>query len=148
MLFSHHFMANKQERKTSMHLGKVIQGPSDSLRSYVKRFNLEMLQIPDLSEGVAFDNFVKGSSRFKFDVVKKGIRTLPEIMMEAESYIHATEICSTTKAEKVEKKESARPQDSGSAKRKDDKKKEVWTIGNSSREQKASESKKRARPGL
>lgn len=49
-LFAHHFMANKQEKETSMHLGKVQQGDKESLRSYVKRFNLEVLSTTS-SEG-------------------------------------------------------------------------------------------------
>ncbi|KAL2898004.1 Tetraacyldisaccharide 4'-kinase, partial [Bienertia sinuspersici] len=124
IFFSHHFMTNKQEKKTSMHLGKIIQQQGESLRSYVKRFNLEMLQIPGLSDQVADDSFVKGlqTSRFKFDVVKKGQRPLQEILVEAESYIHATEICSTTKPDKAEKKSNT--QVGGGGTKKDDKKKQ------------------------
>ena len=133
MVFSHHFMANKQEKKTSMHLGKIIQGQNETLRSYVKRFNLEMLQIPGLPEGVAFDNFVKGlyPSRFKFEMVRKKIQTLPEILVEAESYIHATEICSATKPDK---KDSARPGEGGQ--KKEEKKKQVWTVEDGQKGQK------------
>lgn len=100
-------MANKQARKTSMHLGKVEQGPNESLRSYVQRFNLKMLQIPDLADCVAFDNFIKGlaPTRFKFEIVRKGMHTLQEVRMEAESFIPAIEICSTTKPEKAERRD-------------------------------------------
>lgn len=43
IIFSHHFMANKQEKKTSMHLGKIVFANKETLRSYVQRFNLEAL---------------------------------------------------------------------------------------------------------
>lgn len=33
-LFSSHFIANRQEKKTSMHLGKVIQRPKEVLRIF------------------------------------------------------------------------------------------------------------------
>ncbi|XP_056697830.1 uncharacterized protein [Spinacia oleracea] len=66
-------MAYKEEKKTSMHLGRMQQGKDESLRSYVRRFNLESGQIPDLPDGVAFDNFFRGLKKgsFKFDLVKK-----------------------------------------------------------------------------
>ncbi|XP_021845838.2 uncharacterized protein [Spinacia oleracea] len=98
-LFSTRFMAYKEERKTSMHLGLIQQGKDESLRSYVKRFNLEAGQIPDLPNGVSFDNFIrclkKGS--FKFNLVKKSVQTMAEVLDEAEAFIHAIEICSASK---------------------------------------------------
>ncbi|XP_021854869.2 uncharacterized protein [Spinacia oleracea] len=98
--YRHHmFMAHKEERKTSMHLGRIQQGKDESLRSYVKRFNLEAGQIPDLPDGVSFDNFIRGPKKgsFKFDLVKKSVRTMAEVLDEAETFIHATEICSASK---------------------------------------------------
>ncbi|XP_056688659.1 uncharacterized protein [Spinacia oleracea] len=98
-LFSTRFMAHKEERKTSMHLGRIQQGKDESLRSYVKRFNLEARQIPDLPDDVSFDNFIRGLKKgsFKFDLVKKILRTMAEDLDEAEAFIHATEICSLSK---------------------------------------------------
>lgn len=58
MLFTPRFMAYKEDRKTSMHLGRIQQGKGESLRSYVRRFNLEFGQIPELHDGIAFDNFL------------------------------------------------------------------------------------------
>ncbi|XP_048501328.1 uncharacterized protein LOC125497707 [Beta vulgaris subsp. vulgaris] len=73
-----------------MHLGKVIQGPKEALRSFVNRFNLEALQIHDMNAGVAFDAFIRGlrPESFKFDLVKKKITTLAEALREA-----AVEVC-------------------------------------------------------
>ncbi|XP_021865336.2 uncharacterized protein [Spinacia oleracea] len=92
-------MAHKEERKTSMHLGRIQQGKDESLRSYVKRFNLEAGQIPNLPDGVSFDNFIRGLKKgsFKFGLVKKSVRTMAEVLDEAEAFIHATEICSASK---------------------------------------------------
>ncbi|XP_048502817.1 uncharacterized protein LOC125498620 [Beta vulgaris subsp. vulgaris] len=87
ILFTSHFVANRQEQKPSMHLGKVVQGPKEALRSYVKSF--------------------------KFDLVKKKISTLTEALKEAEAFIHATEVCAEAKhmeAKKVE--EAAQPKKS------------------------------------
>ncbi|XP_056695357.1 uncharacterized protein [Spinacia oleracea] len=98
--YRHHmFMTHKEERKTIMHLGRIQQGKDESLRSYVKRFNLQAWQIPDLPDGVSFDNFIRGLKKgsFKFDLVKKSVRTMAEVLDEAEAFIHATEICSASK---------------------------------------------------
>ncbi|XP_056688104.1 uncharacterized protein [Spinacia oleracea] len=102
ILFSARFMAYKEEKKTSMNLGRIQQGKDESLRSYVRRFNLESGQIPDLPDGVAFDNFFRGLKKgsFKFDLVKKSVRTMADALDEAESFIHATEICSVPKESK------------------------------------------------
>ncbi|XP_056685734.1 uncharacterized protein [Spinacia oleracea] len=99
MLFSARFMAYKEEKKTSMHLGRIQQGKDESLRRYVRRLNLESGQIPDLPDGVAFDNFFRGLKKgsFKFDLVKKSVRTMADALDEAESFIHATNICSVPK---------------------------------------------------
>ncbi|XP_056685952.1 uncharacterized protein [Spinacia oleracea] len=98
-LFSTKFMAYKEERKTSMHLGCIQQGKDESLRIYVKSFNLEAGQIPDLPDGVSFDNFIRGLKKgsLKFGLVKKSVRTMAEVLDKAEAFIHATEICSASK---------------------------------------------------
>ncbi|XP_048493534.1 uncharacterized protein LOC125494065 [Beta vulgaris subsp. vulgaris] len=109
ILFTSHFVANCQEYKASMHLGKVVQGPKEALRSYVKRFNLEALQIQDLNAGVAFDAFIRGlrPDSFKFDLVKKKITTLTEALKEAEAFIHATEVLAEAKQPEAKKIEEA-----------------------------------------
>lgn len=70
-----------------MHLGKVFQANKETLRSYVQRFNLEALQIPNLNESVAFDSFFRGlrDETFKFDIVRKDIRDLKTALKEAYS---------------------------------------------------------------
>nr|XP_021860923.1 uncharacterized protein LOC110799947 [Spinacia oleracea] len=86
-----------------MHLGRFKQGKDESLRSYVKRFNLEADQIPDLQDGVSFDNFIRGLKKgsFKFDLVKKSVHAMAKALDEAEAFIHAKEICSASKDTKT-----------------------------------------------
>ncbi|XP_056695525.1 uncharacterized protein [Spinacia oleracea] len=87
---------SQKEKKTSMHLGRIQQGKEDSLRRYVKQFNMEAGQIPDLSDGIALDNFVCGLKKgsLKFDLIKKSVKTMIDVLDEAEAFIHVTEICS------------------------------------------------------
>ncbi|XP_010682015.2 uncharacterized protein LOC104896925 [Beta vulgaris subsp. vulgaris] len=95
-LFTSHFVANPQEQKISIRLGKIIQGPREALRSFVKRFNLEALQIKVLNAGVAFDAFIRGlrPDILKFDLV---IHYLSGDSERAEAFIHATEVCAEAK---------------------------------------------------
>ncbi|XP_056695052.1 uncharacterized protein [Spinacia oleracea] len=55
-----------------------------------------------MPDGVAFDNFFRGLKKgsFKFDLVKKSVRTMDDSLDEAESFIHATKICSVPKKSK------------------------------------------------
>ncbi|XP_056695454.1 uncharacterized protein [Spinacia oleracea] len=97
VLFSTRFMAYKRkERQVCIY---AAFRKDESVRSYVKRFNLEAGQISDLPDGVYFDNFIRGLKKgsFNFDLVKKSVRTMAEALDEDESFIHATEICSVSK---------------------------------------------------
>ncbi|XP_057247443.1 uncharacterized protein LOC125493373 [Beta vulgaris subsp. vulgaris] len=125
LFITSHFVANRQEQKTSMHLGKVIQGPKEALRSYVKRFSLEALQIHHLNAGVAFDAFIRGlrPESFKFNLVKKKISTLTEALQEVEAFIHATEVCAEAKHPEIKKiEETIQP------KKSIPKKAETWAV--------------------
>ncbi|XP_010695020.2 uncharacterized protein LOC104907742 [Beta vulgaris subsp. vulgaris] len=98
-----------------MHLGKVVQGLKEALRSFIERFSLEALQIQDLNAGVAFDAFMRGlsSGRFKFDLVKKKIIALAKALKEAETFIQATEVCAEAKHPESKKlEEVAQPKKS------------------------------------
>ena len=93
-MFVNQFSMNIPARKTNLSLSAISQGKEEGLRSYLKRFNLERIQIPDLSDDVAYTGFVKGlrqGSEFKFDLIRKQIFTLPEALAEAERCIQAVE---------------------------------------------------------
>ena len=89
-----------------MHLGRVIKGPKEALRSFVKRFNLEALPIQDLNAGVACDVFIRGlrSGSFKFNLAKKKITTLAKALGKAEAFIHATEVFCRGEAPKSQRR--------------------------------------------
>ncbi|XP_021861410.1 uncharacterized protein [Spinacia oleracea] len=147
MLFSARFMAYKEEKKTSMHLGRIQQGKDKSLRSYVRRFNLESGQIPDLPDGVAFDNFFMGLKKgsFKFDLVKKSVRTMADALDEAESFIHATEICSVPKESKGTEA-TDHPQRKDKSDKKTSRPNGTWAIEKKGYHEDRSQGQKRGRP--
>ncbi|XP_021737598.1 uncharacterized protein LOC110704128 [Chenopodium quinoa] len=80
---------------------------------------------------MAYSEFLRGlrHNGFKFDLVRKKIRTYTGVLREAEAYIEAAEFCSLTKSEApakgAEKKQSSQ-QDSAGQKKEGKKRKEVW----------------------
>ncbi|XP_021838879.1 uncharacterized protein [Spinacia oleracea] len=140
-------MAYKEEKKTSMHLGRIQQGKDESLRSNVRRFSLVSGQIPDLPDGVAFDNFLRGLKKgsFKFDLVRKSVRTMADALDEAESFIHATDICSVPKESK-----GTETADHPKCKDKTDKKTKrpngTWSMEKKGYQANSSQGQKRGRP--
>ncbi|XP_021848749.2 uncharacterized protein [Spinacia oleracea] len=130
-----------------MHLGRIQQGKDESLRSYVRCFNLESGQIPNLPDGVAFDNFFRGLKKgsFKFDLVKKSVRTMADALDEAESFIHATEIYSVPKESKgIEIAEH--PQRKDKADKKTNRPNGTWAIEKKGYQTNTSQGQKRGRP--
>ena len=65
------------------------------LKGYVRRFNHEVVLIPDLQDGVAYAAFLNGLllGRFKFSLAEGKVTTLVEALGRAQSFIQATEIC-------------------------------------------------------
>ena len=55
--FVNQFIASRKERRTSIHLSKIKQGPQESLTEFVKRFYQEVVLIPDLEDRVAYTSF-------------------------------------------------------------------------------------------
>ena len=47
------FVASRKERRTSIHLSKIKQGPQESLVEFVRQFHQEAVLIPELEDGVA-----------------------------------------------------------------------------------------------
>ena len=93
--FVSQFIASRKERRTSILMFKIMQGPQESLAEFVKRFHQEAMLIPDLEDGVAYTSFLKGlkSGCCKFSMVEQKETTLAEALRKATDFIHATEIC-------------------------------------------------------
>ncbi|KAL2929388.1 Phenylalanine--tRNA ligase beta subunit [Bienertia sinuspersici] len=59
-LFNQHFVVAKTFRKTSIRLMACKQGDQETLGEYIKRFNTEFLEIPNLEDFVAFAALISG----------------------------------------------------------------------------------------
>ncbi|XP_056685480.1 uncharacterized protein [Spinacia oleracea] len=95
-LFKSQFIAGQVYKKTNMHLMSVQQQPNESLKEYIKRFNDESLNIPNLQDSVAFTALMTGlkeGSRFRWVLAGEQISTLPQEIVRAHRYIQSAEIC-------------------------------------------------------
>ena len=74
-LFSTHFVANKRERKASIHIAKIQQAKEEDLKEYVMRFNREAVLISNLQDGIAYTTFLNGLllGIFKFFLVESKV---------------------------------------------------------------------------
>ncbi|XP_021739691.1 uncharacterized protein LOC110706082 [Chenopodium quinoa] len=128
-LFASNFSMNIPARKKTLDLVAVQQGEKEGLRSYIKRFNLMRIQIPNLPDEVAYTDFFKGlkdGSNFKFDLVRKRVATLQEAMMDAETYIQAVDLCHMGKQGDQKRSEKKESRSQKAAPKEDKKRKDVW----------------------
>jgi len=70
--FVSQFIASRKERRISIHLSKIKQGPQESLVEFAKCFHQEAVLISDLEAGVAYTSFLNGlkSGHFKFSLAE------------------------------------------------------------------------------
>jgi len=89
------FITSRKERRTSIHLSKIKQGPKESLAELVKRFHQEAVLILDLEDGVAYTSFLSDlkSGRYKLSLAEQKETVLAEALGKAADFIRATEIC-------------------------------------------------------
>ncbi|XP_021739588.1 uncharacterized protein LOC110705972 [Chenopodium quinoa] len=126
---------NIPARKTTLDLEAIQQGEKEGLRSYIKRFNLMRIQMPNLPDEVAYTDFFKGlkdRSNFKFDLVRKRVATLQEAMMEAETYIQAVDLCHMGKQGDQKRSEKKEDRSQKAAPKEEKKRKDVWMADSTS----------------
>ena len=93
--FVSHFIGARTYRKPSYHLLTVKQGPQESLKSYVQRFNAESLKIDIPDEKFAITAFIAGlgiqSKDSMFSISKNPQASMAEVLAKAEKYINGEE---------------------------------------------------------
>ncbi|GMN51016.1 hypothetical protein TIFTF001_020171 [Ficus carica] len=81
-----------QSKKTTKDLWGVIQGPNESLRAYIKRFNKAISEISRLDDGTAREALKKGlrhKSSFKNEICARYPSTIQDAMNRAKEFIEA-----------------------------------------------------------
>ncbi|GAU21573.1 hypothetical protein TSUD_35360 [Trifolium subterraneum] len=91
--FTSHFTASRKHPKTETNLEAVRQGPNETLRSYIERFNKEAMQVDvtdDMKKYLMRKNLRDGT-KFKEMVAIEKPATWDEIMYKAQAYMQFEE---------------------------------------------------------
>ncbi|GAU34620.1 hypothetical protein TSUD_394110 [Trifolium subterraneum] len=91
--FTSHFTASRKHPKTEANLESVRQGPNETLRSYIERFNKEVVQVDvtdDMKKYLMRKNLRDGT-KFKEMVAIEKPATWDEILYKAQAYMQFEE---------------------------------------------------------
>ncbi|GAU32556.1 hypothetical protein TSUD_218140 [Trifolium subterraneum] len=91
--FTSHFTASRKHPKTEANLEAVHQGPNETLRSYIERFNKEAVQVDvtdDMKKYLMRKNLCDGT-KFKEMVAIEKPATWDEIIYKAQTYMQFEE---------------------------------------------------------
>ncbi|XP_058113308.1 uncharacterized protein LOC131256421 [Magnolia sinica] len=98
-LFLTQFISGKKSRKPTSHLFTIKQGPKESLKDFIARFNEEALQVKDYDDKMApfamFSGLKEG--KFTFFIGKNPPKTLAELVTRAQKYTNAEEFSNSRK---------------------------------------------------
>ncbi|XP_022890991.1 uncharacterized protein LOC111406040 [Olea europaea var. sylvestris] len=91
--FSAFFASSKRIRKTAASLMQMRQGPNETLRNFMTRFNKERLQIPDLhiTAAVSALTYAIRCEAFKMSLSKTPPKSVIDLLTRAEKYINMEE---------------------------------------------------------
>ena len=113
--FLRHFIGGQRPKRTTNHLLTIRQGEKETLRSYVKRFTRETLEVDEADDKVQLTTF-KARLRSKdlvASLAKNSPKTMVEMLLKAQKYMNAEDTM-------VAIRDVEKPGDKG---RKDDKRK-------------------------
>ena len=116
--FVSNFIRARTYQKPSYHLLTRKQGPQENLRSYVQRFNSELLRVDISDEKFAITSFLAKlgiqSKDLMFFISKNPQASMAEVLTKVEKYIHSEEALMSKRGSSFARKE----------KRKDNKKRD------------------------
>ena len=89
--FLRHFIGGQRPKRPANHLLTIRQGKRETLRSYVKRFTRETLEVDEADDKVQLTTFKAGlrSRDLVASLVKNPSRTMAEMLIKAQKYINA-----------------------------------------------------------
>ncbi|XP_022864595.1 uncharacterized protein LOC111384541 [Olea europaea var. sylvestris] len=113
--FSSFFASSKRIKKTAASLMQLRQGPTETLRGFMTRFNKERLQIPDLhiTAAVSALTYAVRYEAFKISLSKTPPQIVTDLLTRAEKYINMKETLNPMRPgpshEKIENKRQHDP---------------------------------------
>ncbi|XP_042472460.1 uncharacterized protein LOC122055143 [Zingiber officinale] len=91
--FLHHFTSSRRHQKTSVNLFSLKQGPRETLRTYIQRFNQVAMDIPAISPDVLVNGFTQGlvEGEFFWSLICRPLRDFAHLQKKATEYINVEE---------------------------------------------------------
>jgi hypothetical protein len=91
--FNHNFTASRKQPKTVATLEAIFQGPKETLRAYIERFNREAVQVkePDDMKRYLLARGLRPRTDFAKAVEIEKPKTLAQLLAKAEKYIQYKE---------------------------------------------------------
>nr|XP_023917006.1 uncharacterized protein LOC112028543 [Quercus suber] len=86
-----HFVRGQHPRRPANHLLTIKQGEKETLRSYVKHFTRETLEVNEADDKAQLTTFKAGlkSREFVVSLTKNPPKTMAEMLLKAEKYMNA-----------------------------------------------------------
>ena len=97
--FLHHFIGGQCPKRLVDYLLTIRQGEKKALRSYVKHFTRETLEVDEVDDKVQLTTFKAGLKSKKFVVLlaKNPPKTMAEMLLKAKKYMNAEDALATIK---------------------------------------------------
>ena len=95
--FLHHFIRGQHPKRLANHLLTIRQGEKETLRSYVKRFTRETLEVDKADNKVQLTTF-KARLRSRdlvASLTKNPLKTMAEMLLKVQKYMNAEDAVAT-----------------------------------------------------
>ena len=86
-----HFVGGQQQKRPMDHLLTIKEEEGESLRSYVKRFNKEVLEVDEAEDKMQLTTFKAWlkSKEFVVTLEKSPLESMAEMLLKAQKYMNA-----------------------------------------------------------
>ena len=92
--FTMHFIGGHKYKKFTACLMSIKQREDETLRSYISRFNKEVLSIDEANDKILVAAFTNGlqKGKFLFSLYKNDLKTMSEVLYRATKYMNAKDV--------------------------------------------------------
>ena len=97
--FLRHFIGGQRLKRLADYLLTIRQGEKETLRSYMKRFTRETLEVDEADDKVQLTTFKVGlkSKEFMISLVKNPPKMMAEMLLKAQKYMNAEDALAAIK---------------------------------------------------
>ncbi|XP_065635989.1 uncharacterized protein LOC136070238 [Quercus suber] len=95
--FLRYFIGGQRPKRTADHLLTIRQGEKETLRSYVKRFTRETLEVDEADDMVQLTTFKAGlrSRELVTSLMKNPLKMMAEMLLKAQKYMNVEDALAT-----------------------------------------------------